>query len=229
MDDKIPDNVPADSRCTQVCGKFGKSCAKTILVRVYHEKDQVNFRELYAILDEQSNRSLASSEFFYTSDEYGSTVEYSLRPCAGYITASGRQPSGYIVEALDRSAKLKLPTLIECDNVPNNTDEITTPEVVVGHPHLVNIAKDIPPLNESADVMLLIGRDLPSAHHVIDQRIGDENAPYAQMLNLGWVVVREVCLGTIYDAKVLTSIKHTSHVMDIQLLFSIAQIELERC
>ena len=70
-----------------------------------------------------------------------------------YITASGRQASGYIVEALDRSAKLKLPTLIECDNVPNNTDEIATPEVVVGHPHLVNIAKDIPPLNESADVI----------------------------------------------------------------------------
>ena len=83
LDDKIPHNVPVDSRCTQVCGKFGKSCAKTILVRVYHEKDQVNFRELYAILDEQSNHSLASIEFFYTSDEYGSTVEYTLRLCAG--------------------------------------------------------------------------------------------------------------------------------------------------
>ena len=47
--------------------------------------------------------------------------------------------------------------------------------------------------------MLLIGRDLPSAHHVIDQRIGDENAPYAQRLNLGWVVVGEVCLGTIHN------------------------------
>ena len=121
--------------------------AKTILVRVYHEKDPVNFRELYAILDEQSNRSLAISEFFDTFDEYGSTVEYTLRSCAGYITTSGRQASGYIVEALDGSTKLKLPTLIECNNVPNNRDEIATPEVEVGHPHLVNIAKDIPPLN----------------------------------------------------------------------------------
>ena len=47
--------------------------------------------------------------------------------------------------------------------------------------------------------MLLIGRDRPSAHHVIDQSIGDENAQYAQRLNLGWVVVAEVCLGTIHD------------------------------
>ena len=91
--------------------------------------------------------SLAISEFFDTFDEYGSTVEYTLRSCAGYITTSGRQASGYIVEALDGSTKLKLPTLIECNNVPNNRDEIATPEVVVGHPHLVNIAKDIPPLN----------------------------------------------------------------------------------
>ena len=37
--------------------------------------------------------------------------------------------------------------------------------------------------------MLLIGRDLLQAHHVLDQRLGPPGAPYAQKLPLGWVVV----------------------------------------
>ena len=38
----------------------------------------------------------------------------------------------------------------------------------------------IPPLDDDAQIVLLVGRDLLKAHHVLDQRIGADSAPYAQ-------------------------------------------------
>lgn len=45
-------------------------------------------------------------------------------------------------------------------------------------------------------IMLLIGRDVIQAHHVLDQRIGPANTPYAQKLPLGWAIIGETCLGS---------------------------------
>lgn len=52
--------------CLQICGKhfFGKSCAKMLLVRVYRQREKENAILMYALVDDQSNRSLARSEFF---------------------------------------------------------------------------------------------------------------------------------------------------------------------
>lgn len=45
--------------------------------------------------------------------------------------------------------------------------------------------------------MLLIGRDLIEAHHVLDQRIGPPSSPYAQKLPLGWTIIVETCLDKV--------------------------------
>ena len=62
----------------------------------------------------------------------------------------------------------------------------------------------IPALNPDAQILLLIGRDLAEAHHVKDQRIGARNAPFAQQLNLGWVVVGDVCLERFHKPNITT-------------------------
>lgn len=41
--------------------------------------------------------------------------------------------------------------------------------------------------------------DLPEVHHVRDKRIRTRNAPFAQRLNLGWVVVGDMCLGNFHS------------------------------
>ena len=52
----------------------------------------------------------------------------------------------------------------------------------------------IPPLDDDAQIVLLVGRYLLKAHHVLDQRTGSDTAPYAQKLPLGWRIVGESCL-----------------------------------
>ena len=75
-----------------------------------------------------------------------------------------------------------------------NKSEIPTPEVALAHTHLKHIAPHIPKLDPNAEMMILLGRDMIRVHKVRDQANGPHNAPFAQRLDLGWVIIGEVCL-----------------------------------
>lgn len=57
-------------KCTVVCGMNfeGKSCSKTILVNVYPTDNPSDKKSMYAIIDDQSSRTLARSDFFNMFD-----------------------------------------------------------------------------------------------------------------------------------------------------------------
>lgn len=194
------------NKCTKICkvpGYTSKSCAKIVLVRVYPHGQRHHCRVLYCMIDDQSNRSLAVSKFFDAFGEHGKETEYVLSSCAGRFNVTGRRASGYVVESLDGSCALKLPNLIECNDIPNNREEIPSPAAARNFPHLKGIASSIPGLNEQADIELLIGRDLITAHHVLEQRIGKDDLPYGQRLPLGWVVIGNVCLGKVHGPDIV--------------------------
>ena len=157
--------------------------------------------KLYAILDDQSNRSLARSEFFNLFGIKGTGAFYTLRTCAGLTEMSGRRAASFVAQPLDGSRSINLPTLIECSYIPEDRSEIPTPEVAKHHTHLNSIAKYIPPLDPEAQILLLLGRDILQVHKVRDQHNGPNNAPYAQRLDLGWVIVGEACLGAAHKPK----------------------------
>ena len=190
---------PVVSKCTQICGDTfeGKSCAKIVLVKVYHKDDPQHFIKTYAMLDDQSNRTLAKSDFFHL---LGIDSNQVMSSCTGTKLTSGQIANGYVVEALDGSSKMKLPSVLECNEIPNIPGEIPTPEVARYHSHLRDIADCIPPLETQTQTLILIGRDLPEAHHVSCQLTGPKGSPYAQKLNLGWVIVGETCLGKIHKS-----------------------------
>ena len=49
---------------------------------------------------------------------------------------------------------------------------------------------------------MLIGRDLPKAHHILDQRFGLSNESYAQRLRFEWINVGQTCLGKVHKTRV---------------------------
>ncbi|CAC5400192.1 unnamed protein product [Mytilus coruscus] len=96
--------------------------------------------------------------------------------------------------------------------IPNNRNEIPTCDVAANYQHLASIAQFIPPLDAEAKI-ILIGRDLMQAHHVLDQKIGKPYQPYAQRLKLGWIIVGESCLDGAHvpkDASVLKTFIHVN-------------------
>lgn len=54
------------SKCTEICGGSTKarSCSKICLVKVYHANNPSEVHRVYAILDDQSNRSFVKPQFF---------------------------------------------------------------------------------------------------------------------------------------------------------------------
>ncbi|RXN37835.1 hypothetical protein ROHU_001681 [Labeo rohita] len=202
------------SKCTEVCGsgRSSRSCSKIYLAKVYPEGRPEEAIRLYVVLDDQSNRSLARSEFFNLLHVKGECSAYTLRTCAGVTKTAGRRATGFIIESLDGAMKVKLPTLIECNNIPDDRDEILTPDAALWHTHLKPIAHCIPPLDPGAQILLLLGRDILQVHKAREQRNGPSNAPYAQRLDLGWVVVGDVCLGSVHRSASLST--YRTHVLD---------------
>ncbi|XP_052817602.1 uncharacterized protein LOC128243724 isoform X1 [Mya arenaria] len=196
------------SFCTNICGKEfgGRSCAKIVPVKVYPGSEKEKARKMYAILDDQSNRTLARPTFFDAMEVSSEQAEpYTLVSCAGTYQTEGRYVKGLTVSAIDDSVVFPLPDILECDEIPNTRSEIPSPEISRYHRHLKDVA--IPDLDPEADILLLIGRDLPEAHHIHDQRIGPRSSPFAQKLSLGWVIVGDVCVGKSHKPDIVNVMK----------------------
>ena len=193
------------TKCTSLCGQGfqGRSCGKTLLVDVYPKGHAEKAVRVYAIIDDQATGTLGKAELFDTLGIDDGPKPYSLKSCSGETTMVGRRARGLIVQCVDSSDAFELPVVIECDDIPNETSEIATPEVAMSYPHLQRIASSIHPLDTRTSIQLLIGRDLPEVHYVKDQIIGPKGTPFAQKLALGWSIIGEVCLGRVHKPEVL--------------------------
>lgn len=141
------------SACTKVHGA-SKSCAKIVPVRISTISNPRKSMLVYAIIDDQSNRSLATSSIFDYVQDDGGDISYTLVSCSGTVSATGRVGTGYTVESVDGICQLEFPELIECNDLPINREEIPSREVALQYSHLNCIASEVPPLFEAANIKL---------------------------------------------------------------------------
>ena len=91
----------------------GKSCAKTLLVNVYPAEHPEMCLPVHAIIDDQSNSSLAHPMFFeHFCDNYFKK-DYALSSCAGKTVCQGRHATNYILQSFDKTHTINCPSLIE--------------------------------------------------------------------------------------------------------------------
>lgn len=201
-EDKEPNATSVTSKCSEICGNStsSRSCSKICLVKVYPVDQPERAVKVYAVLDEQSNRSLAKTDFFKLFNIDGYLEPYTLKTCSGVMEVTGRRANNFAIESIDGTTQLPLPTLIECDMIPDDRTEIPSPEVAYHQPHLKSVASKLPEIDPNAEILLLLGRDILSVHKVREQYNGHHNEPYAQRLDLGWVIVGDVCLGMAHKS-----------------------------
>ncbi|XP_037572307.1 uncharacterized protein LOC119454449 [Dermacentor silvarum] len=176
-----------------------------------HETQPQKTLRAYAILDDQSNRSLVRPELLNEFQVKGTPTQYTLRTCSGSTEVVGRVAQGFFVQSVSGEIKFPLPPLLECEEIPENRGEIPTPDAARHYPHLRAVATQIPPLDE-AGILLLLGRDILRAHKVRKVINGPPDAPYAQKLDLGWVIVGDVCVGRTRKTSSVNVFK--THVLD---------------
>lgn len=120
VDEPAIETKEVGTKCTSVCntGEGGVSCSKTVLVDVFSKANPDNTRCVYAIIDEQSNCSMISSEL---ADEHGADgpmERYYLSTCSGEREErDGRRVPDLAVQGMTGAAS-DLPVLVECDSIP---------------------------------------------------------------------------------------------------------------
>ena len=75
---------------------------------------------------------------------------------------------------------------------------------------MADIADFIPSMDSNADILLSIGRYVPRAYHVLDQRFRhseDCNRPFAQLLHSGLVVVENTFLDGMHTPSSVSIMK----------------------
>ncbi|XP_039870639.1 uncharacterized protein LOC120723317 [Simochromis diagramma] len=206
-------NASVVSKCTEVCGDADSahSYSKISPVLVYPEGEKEQARKMYAVLDEQSNKSLAKSQFFELFNIKTRSETYKLRTCSGLSDNVGRTAVNFMIESMDGKVKLPLPNLIECDMIPDDRREIPSPQVAMKFSHLQKIAEKVPPVEEQVPILLLLGRDIIQVHKVRERINGPHNTPYAQRLDLGWVIVGEACMGKTHKPPSVSVLK--THIL----------------
>lgn len=68
------------------------------------------------------------------------------------------------MESFYGKTHIPLPTLIECDRLPDDKSKIPMPEIARHYTHLKRVVDRIPALDPSAAILILLGRDIPGAH-----------------------------------------------------------------
>ena len=83
------------TKCTKICvtSPQPRSCSKICLVKVHPSKHREKAQHVYAVLDDQSNRSLAKTQFFDLFCIEGDPSPYTLRTCSGTVETAGRKAS----------------------------------------------------------------------------------------------------------------------------------------
>ncbi|TWW81166.1 hypothetical protein D4764_01G0009810 [Takifugu flavidus] len=81
------------------CGDVegSRSCAKILLVKVYPAGEKEKAVKMDAVLDEQSNKPLAKSEFFHLFNIQTNSTPDTLRTRPGKIDTSGRRGPSFIL------------------------------------------------------------------------------------------------------------------------------------
>ena len=195
----------------------GRSCSMICLANIYVNQHPDRKVKTYVLIDDQSNCSLAKPHIYgesfpYTHHIDGESFPYTLRTCAGTMHTEGRHAKVLVIESLDGHKRHLLSTITECNAIPDNKDEIHTPDIAMAHPHLRPIADEIPEVQRDTDILLLIGRDVPPLHKVRESRNGRGNSPWAQRLDLGWVILGNTCLDGVHKPNDLSSFKtHLLH------------------
>lgn len=82
------------------------------------------------------------------------------------MDVTGRRANNFVIESMDGTTQLSLPTVIECDMIPDDRAEIPSPEVAYHYPHLKTVVNKVPEIDPDAEILLLLGRDILCIHKV---------------------------------------------------------------
>ena len=153
---------PYRALCTKLhTDSMNKSCSKTVLVQLTLSSVPNKVLTAYAIIDEQANTTLVDESVLSFFGQEFPIQEFSLKFASQNceFATSGKLVSGLQVRGIQEEEIIDIPEALSCPNISDTKNEIATPELVNNNPFISQFSKFFPPLNNEAQVLILIGRN----------------------------------------------------------------------
>ena len=112
------------------------------------------------------------------------------------------------MKGLYEKKRISLPPVLTNSFIPQSKAEVASPKTVQAHPHLRRFARNFPQLDESAEVLLLIGRD--SGDCMFTRCFGNKT-PFAHHTSLGWALVGDSCDNSYANNPIVSTLKTSLH------------------
>lgn len=143
---------------------------------------------VHAILDSASTHSYITSDLaMKLKPKLLRKEPVDIETMTGETSRGGVNILGDMIIKGYYSGKVRLPSAIEWEHIPNSTGEFANNLNVLEYSHLTPLA-DVLPRPMDIPVGLLLGANCSSASFPLEAVRGEENQPYAVRSELGWAV-----------------------------------------
>ena len=186
----------ANSACSQVCGQNqpARSCARIVLLEVFHQDNPSVKVPTYAVLDDQSTDVFITDTLLEQLGVKGQDVNLEINTITGVNSVRTQKVNGLHIQDIDNLHKpIKVPYAYSQDTIPASQEDIATPEIARSWKHLEEVAHRIRH-HPDTEIGILIGRNIPSAFQPLSIIYGGEDEPWAEEYKFGWTIIGPVCL-----------------------------------
>ena len=189
------DTNQVNSACSQVCGEKQptRSCARIVLLEVFHQGNPSTKVPTYAVLDDQSTDVFVTDSLLEQLKVEGHDVNLEISTIAGVNSVRTQIVLGLLIQDIDKQYKpMKIPFAYSQVKIPASQRDIATPEIAKSWNPLQRIAHDIHH-QPNIEIGMIIGRNIPSAFQPLQVIYGRDNEPWAEEYKFGWTIIGPVC------------------------------------
>ena len=199
------------------------NCSKTLLVEISMAEVPDKTITAYAIIDEQSNRTLVDDRVLKFFGKEFPTTEYCMKVAVQdcEFNKSGKLVSGLSVRGKFEDEIIPLPEALSCQDIADTTSGVASPRLVRTNEAISKYAHRFPEVEPQTPVLLLIGRDCGRA---MATECLTTTEPYVHRTPLGFSLVGNIkpqnqLEKQVYPRVLLTSVQK-DHPVEVRYNFS---------
>ena len=166
-----------------------RSCARIVLVQVFHQDNPLTRVPTYAVLDDQSTDVFITDSLLSQLRAKGRDVNLEVNTILGTNSIRTKKVNGLRIQDVEgRHQPIKISHAYSRESIPASQSDIATPEVASKWKHLQEISRHLHH-RPDLEIGMLIGRNVPTAFQPLRIIYGNENEPWAEEYKFGWTVI----------------------------------------
>ena len=184
----VDDGVPRNVRACATNANIETTAMNIVMVRLFDERNPHREIIVYAALDNMSSACFVSREVWEKLGSPGEPAEIKMKTMTDESRQRTVAVSNLNVVSLYGNERIRLPKVYRQETLPIDINEIPSHRTLHQWPHLRRLITDMPDLDRTVPVGLLIGVNCPQALQPKDFIASVDQGPFAIRTALGWCI-----------------------------------------